>query len=88
MNRSSTYDVRNKTTGVRRIASCVGDDHFGRLNIERLQRDGVDAGTGNTRAGVFACAEASNSQKYAVFHWLFSEQTASRALIQGYAPPD
>jgi tagatose kinase len=24
------------------IISCVGDDDFGRLNIERLQRDGVD----------------------------------------------
>lgn len=26
------------------IISCVGDDDFGRLNVERLRRDGVDVG--------------------------------------------
>jgi sugar/nucleoside kinase (ribokinase family) len=155
MNRLFAPHVRNKATGTRWIVSCVGDDDFGRLNIERLQRNGVDvsavrihdayvtasaflryreggdrdvlfnlkrsatgqmaldkpvrkfkgfarlliekaatlvigvdANAGNARAGVFARAEASHSRNYAAFHWLFSDQTASRALIRGYAPPD
>ena len=55
------------------ILSCVGDDDFGRLNIERLQRDGVDVSgivirKDKTTGAAFVCYREDGSRQF-IFHF-------------------